>query len=80
MPMTLEKAPYLQLMSQKGVTNDVAGAHFDRIALMMKKFHEDKSTASLGVFGPVDVGQGVYWWDYGQLKLYQQYALMMTEK
>ena len=80
MPMTLEKESYLQLMSQKGVTAEVAGAHFDRIGKMMKLFHEDQSTASLGVFGPVDVGQGVYWWDYGQLKLYQQYALMMTEK
>lgn len=80
MPMTLEKASYLQLMSQKSVTAEVAGAHFDRIAAMMVKFHADDATQSLGVFGPVDVGQGVYWWDYGQLKLYQQYVLMMTEK
>lgn len=80
MPMTLEKASYLQLMSQKNVTSDVAGAHFDRIQAMMVKFHADEASQSLGVFGPVDVGQGVYWWDYGQLKLYQQYVLMMTEK
>ena len=42
--------------------------------------HQNEATKSLGVFGPVDVGQGVYWWDYGQLRLYQQYALMMTDK
>lgn len=80
MPMTLEKDSYLQLMSQKGVTAEVAGAHFERIGAMMRNFHAATETASLGVFGPVDVGQGVYWWDYGQLKLYQQYTLMMTEK
>lgn len=80
MPMTLEKDSYLQLMSEKGVTAEVAGAHFERIHAMMNKFHADATTSPLGVFGPVDVGQGVYWWDYGQLRLYQQYTLMMTEK
>lgn len=80
MPMTLEKESYLQLMLQKNVTSEIAGAHFDRIASMMEKFHQNEATKSLGVFGPVDVGQGVYWWDYGQLRLYQQYALMMTDK
>jgi hypothetical protein len=79
MPMTLEKDSYLHLMDQKGFTAEVAGAHFDRISVMMKRFHEDDDTKGLEVFGPVDVGQGVYWWDYGQLKLYQQYALMMTQ-
>lgn len=24
----------------------------------------------MGTFGAVDIGQGAYWWDYGQLKLY----------
>lgn len=28
----------------------------------------------------ISIFQGVYWWDYGQLKLYQQNTLMMTEK
>jgi hypothetical protein len=34
-------------------------------------------SGSLGLFGPVDVGQGVYWWDYGQLKLYQRNAMLL---
>lgn len=80
MPMTLEKDSYLQLMNEKGVSAETAGAHFDRIQAMLKTFRADSETASLGLFGPVDVGQGVYWWDYGQLKLYQHYTMMMTEK
>ena len=80
MPMTLEKESYLQLMYQKNVSAEIAGKHYDRIAIMMENLHKDSATKSLGFFGPVDVGQGVYWWDYGQLKLYQQYTLMMTEK
>lgn len=80
MPMTLQKESYIQFMGQKGVSVDEATAHFNRIGAMMAKFLEDESTKSLGVFGPVDVGQGVYWWDYGQLKLYQHFVMMMTEK
>jgi hypothetical protein len=80
MPMTLQKESYIQFMGQKGVSVTEATAHFNRIATMMSKFVEDESTKSLGLFGPVDVGQGVYWWDYGQLKLYQHFVMMMTEK
>ena len=81
MPMTLERAPYLQLMGQKGIAADVAGAHFDRIQVMMTRFTADAATkaANMGVFGPVDVGQGVFWWDYGQLPLYQKNTIMMTD-
>lgn len=38
-----------------------------------------KASTLMGLFGPVDVGQGVCWWDYGQLKLYKQYTLLMTQ-
>ena len=36
---------------------------------MMTKFHKDEGVlaAKLGLFGPVDVGQNVLWWDYGQV-------------
>ena len=46
---------------------------------MMQRFRKDPSHGSLGLFGPVDVGKGVYWWDYGQLKLYQRSTLLMAE-
>eukprot|EP00606_Chrysophyceae_sp_TOSAG23-5_P000163 GSChrysophyteH2.ASY1.ANO1.1020.1 assembled CDS len=77
MPMTLERAAYIGVMLGKGVTEEVAGAHFDRIGAMMAKFHAVEANASMGVFGPVDVGQGICWWDYGQLPLYQKFSLLM---
>lgn len=85
MPMTLSKSSYIQLMGQKGVNEELAGAHFDRIASMMKKFHDTiavdyPTLSSLGVFGPVDVGQEVFWWDYGQLKLYQKNTTLLLDK
>lgn len=89
MPMTLEKAAYLKLMEQKGITAVVASSHHDRIATMMSRFHSKNDSNSsnatgtidtkLGVFGPVDVGSDVYWWDYGQLKLYQSNCLKMVD-
>ena len=37
---------------------------------MMTKFHQDEgvTAAGLGLVGPVDVGQSVLWWDYGQVQ------------
>lgn len=78
MPMTLDKAAYLQLMGQKGVAEEFSDRHFDRIAAMMRTFNEGP-TSHLGLFGPVNVGQGVFWWDYGQLRLYQQNTLLMAD-
>jgi hypothetical protein len=80
MPMTLEKSAYLHLMKQKGIAESVSSTHFDRIAAMMAKFNASVSHLPLGLFGPVDVGQGVYWWDYGQLKLYLRNTLLVTER
>eukprot|EP01035_Chromulina_nebulosa_P025911 gene25911-33866_t len=80
MPMTLEKSAYLHLMKQKGIAESVSSAHFDRIAAMMAKFNASVGHLPLGLFGPVDVGQGVYWWDYGQLKLYLRNTLLVTER
>jgi len=77
--MTLAKPAYLHLMSQKKIPEAFASSHFDRIAAMMEKFSSVEGNASLGVFGPVDVGQSVYWWDYGQLPLYQKNTLLMIE-
>jgi hypothetical protein len=71
---------YLQLMSQKGVKPEDSEKHYKRIAVMMEKFNSDKSNDSLGLFGPVDVGQDICWWDYGLLRLYQRNVLLMSEK
>ena len=80
MPMTLEKPAYIQLMGQKGIPSDDASLHFDRIQAMMTRFWADPATKSLSLFGPVNVGQGVCWWDYGLLSLYQRNTLLITEK
>lgn len=80
MPLTLEKEAYVQLMNQKGVSNDVSSSHYDRMAIFLKNFKSKSEYSNLGLFGAVDVGQGVYWWDYGQLKLYQNNTLLLTEE
>lgn len=82
MPMTLERSSYAQIMTQKGVSAEASGRHFDRIATMMAAFNARNTQAGckLRLFGAVDVGQGVCWWDYGQLKLFQRNTLMMTER
>jgi hypothetical protein len=80
MPMSLPKDGYIQLMKAKDMTEEQSGAHFDRIAAFMERFKENLKgvgSGTLGLFGPVDVGQGVYWWDYGQLKLYQRNAMLL---
>jgi len=60
MPMTLEKASYLQLMAQKGIDQQTSSDHFDRIARLLVSFHEKnrRNNVSLQLFGSVDVGQG----------------------
>ncbi|CAM9342494.1 unnamed protein product, partial [Ectocarpus fasciculatus] len=78
MPMTLSRNSYIHLMGQKDIDAASAGAHFDRIQGMLAKF--TKKNDPLGLFGPVNVGEGVCWWDYGQLKLYQRNALLLAER
>jgi hypothetical protein len=80
MPMTLHRSAYLQLMEQKGVGAEAASMQFERISKMVAAFNADPSTADLGLFGPVDVGKDVLWWDYGQLPLYQKNTLRLTER
>lgn len=80
MPMTLSRSAYAEIMAQKGVSESNANTHYTRIANMIEKFNENPDSKShTGLFGPVNVGQSVYWWDYGQLKLYVHNSLLMAE-
>lgn len=79
MPMTLEQQAYLHLMTQKGIPEEIAAEHFARITEMVNKFRAEESTHDLRLFGAVDVGEGMYWWDYGQLKLYQRNTMLITQ-
>jgi hypothetical protein len=77
MPITLEKASYIGVMAKKNVSEEESAAHFDRVQAMMARFQAVPENSSLGIFGPVDVGSVVSWWDYGQLKLYQASSKLM---
>jgi hypothetical protein len=69
MPLTLDKASYVSVMVTKDETEAIAAAHHAR----MEKFKSDllAKHPSKGLFGAIDVGEKCYWWDYGQLRLYQ---------
>ena len=65
MPLTLAKDAYVSVMITKDESAEAAGAHHDRMQAFRAKLPSTR-----GVFGAIDVGEGCYWWDYGQLKLY----------
>ncbi|ETI47434.1 hypothetical protein F441_08340 [Phytophthora nicotianae CJ01A1] len=78
MPLTLELDAYTEVMAQKGVDKAESTAHYQRMKKMMANFEETR-TKELGLFGCVDVGSDVYWWDYGQLKLYLKNNRLVTK-
>lgn len=78
MPLTLPQEEYIALMSQKGVDDDESRAHHLRMTKMKDAFL--CAHPGLGLFGAVDVGSHVCWWDYGQLKLYITNNLKLSEE
>ena len=89
MPMTLDKEAYVYLMVQKKVKEEVSSAHHDRIRKMISTHQLDAAAAGsgngsgisiTGLFGACDVGTDIYWWDYGQLKYYQKYVGLITQR
>lgn len=78
MPLTLDMDAYKEVMQQKGVQPAVSEAHYKRMQSMIERF-EASRTHQLDRFGCVDVGSDVYWWDYGQLKLYLKNNRLVTE-
>ena len=77
MPLTLPRDEYISLMSQKGVEAEESRAHHVRMTKMKDGFLGANS--ELGLFGAVDVGSNACWWDYGQLKLYVENNLALSE-
>jgi len=75
MPLTLNRANYLSVMSKKDEAAEQAGAHFDRMAAFAKKFQPDGSA----ILGCVDVGKDAYWWDYGRVGLYMENNVFVTK-
>ena len=87
MPLTLSRDSYLAIMAQKGVDSDTASKNYDRMAGFRAAFETASSADTAGegkedsgrmrMFGAVDIGREMYWWDYGQLRLYNRFNKMM---
>lgn len=75
MPLTLQCDDYCKLMNGKGVPVETSKAHFDRMATFIAKF----DMGEMGLFGAVDIGEDAFWWDYGQLRWYMKYNLMIAD-
>merc|ERR1719310_1327740 len=80
MTVTLGKSAYADLMVKKGLF-DTAGAeaHHDRVSKLLASF-DMKAGGFRGLFGTVNCGLDLSWWDYGLLKLYVQNSLLLTKE
>ncbi len=78
MPMTLDEETYLSIMSAKGENREQISTHYNRMTQFKKELQEKSS--SLNVFGAVDIGDGSYWWDYGQIKYYIKNCIKMIDQ
>lgn len=76
MAMTLDADAYAALAVKKELFNEKdAKAHHKRVEDLIAAF----DAGDKGMFGAVDVGMDMSWWDFGMLKLYRQNALLSTE-
>jgi hypothetical protein len=73
MPMTLPLADYVKIMGTKKMSEDDATAHFARLQKVKNSLPKVLMT-----FGAVGVGKCGYWWDYGQVKFYQDNNMILT--
>ena len=69
MPLTLDETSYVSVMVTKDEAASSAAAHHKRMSKFKTALLE--AHPGKGLFGAIDVGERCYWWDYGQLKLYQ---------
>ena len=76
MPLTLPEPAYLKVMAQKGEAQEASAAHYQRMADFKQGFCKDHKCEA--ILGSIDVGAECYWWDYGQLKLFQKNTLLAT--
>lgn len=76
MAMTLGADAYSALVLKKDLfgNDKEAKDHHSRVAEIVKNF----DAGSMGMFGAVDVGMDMSWWDYGMLALYSSNSLLLT--
>merc|ERR1712086_754558 len=74
MPMTLNEETYSKIMESKG-EGETCAAHYARMAAFKSNFLSNVQGSKLSnehILGGVGIGQDCYWWDYGQLKMWQR--------
>jgi len=77
MAMTLGPDDYAALVLKKDLfkSDAEAKAHHKRVTSLVDNF----KAGGMGMFGAVDVGLDMSWWDYGMLALYSKNSLLLTE-
>jgi len=77
MAMTLGPDDYAALVLKKELFKgeEEAKAHHSRVAAVVSSF----DAGSMGMFGAVDVGMDMSWWDYGMLALYSKNSLIIRD-
>ena len=75
MPVTLPKEAYVEIMGNKGWSEEKSTAHFNRMRAMLTGF----DLAGKKLFSAVNVGEDAYWWDYGQMGFYLDNNMRLTQ-
>ncbi len=68
MAATLDKDAYIASMTKKGLPEEQASRHHERIARFLAEIHAHDPGKHF--FGAHDVGGDSYWWDYGNIAHY----------
>ena len=77
MPMTLDLVSYVNAMSKKNISVDIATAHYHRLQRFKKYFMQNKENRNL--LGIVDIGADSPWWNYGTTRSYFENNLKLTK-
>lgn len=70
MPLSLDWETYASVMEAKGTDLHWAQSHYERMQGLRRG----------PMLGAVDIGSDSYWWDYGQIRHYQNNILKMVQE
>jgi hypothetical protein len=79
-PLTSTREEYTRTMDQKGIDPVSSGARWDNVNSMWQTLEKDPAECGKsGRIGFTDVGEGSFWWDYGQnAYLFENIKLLTT--